>query len=39
VAQALEDVLATGEWNTDIQETRNQKDKTVDVTLRFIQKY
>jgi outer membrane protein assembly factor BamA len=39
VSQALKDVLTTGEWNTDIQETRNQKDKTVDVTLRFIQKY
>jgi outer membrane protein assembly factor BamA len=35
VAQALKQVLTTGEWNTDIQETRNQKDKTLDVTLRF----
>ena len=38
VSQALKDVLTTGEWNTDIQETRNQKEKTVDVTLRFMQK-
>ncbi len=38
VAQALQDVLKTGEWNTDIRETLDQKDKTVDVTLRFDQK-
>lgn len=35
VAQALKQVLTTGEWNTDLQETPNRKDKTVDVTLRF----
>jgi outer membrane protein assembly factor BamA len=35
VAQALQQVLTTGEWNTDLQETPNRKDKTVDVTLRF----
>ena len=38
VAQALQDVLKTGDWNTDIRETVDQKDKTVDVTLRFDQK-
>jgi outer membrane protein assembly factor BamA len=36
VNQALKDVLTTGEWTTDIQETVDRKDKTVDVTLRFI---
>jgi len=35
VAQALQQVLTTGEWKTDLQETPNRKDKTVDVTLRF----
>jgi outer membrane protein insertion porin family len=35
VAQTLKQVLTTGEWNTDLQETPNRKDKTVDVTLRF----
>jgi outer membrane protein assembly factor BamA len=35
VAQALKQVLTAGEWNTDLQETPNRKDKTVDVTLRF----
>ena len=35
VAQALKQVMTTGEWSTDIQETQNQKDKTLDVTLRF----
>jgi Skp family chaperone for outer membrane proteins len=38
VAQALKDVLNTGEWNTDIQETLDRKDKTVDVTLHFVAK-
>jgi outer membrane protein insertion porin family len=38
VAQALKDVLNTGEWDTDIQETLDRKDKTVDVTLHFIAK-
>lgn len=38
VAQALTDVLTAGEWNTDIQETLDRKDKTVDVTIRFIAK-
>jgi outer membrane protein assembly factor BamA len=37
VSQALKEVL-TGEWNTDIDETLDRKDKTVDVTLRFSQK-
>jgi outer membrane protein assembly factor BamA len=36
VNQALKDVLTTGEWTPDIQETVDRKDKTVDVTLRFI---
>jgi len=36
VSQALKDVLTTGEWTPDIQETLDRKDKTVDVTLRFI---
>ena len=36
VSQALKEVLTTGEWDTDIQETLDRKDKTVDVTLRFI---
>jgi outer membrane protein assembly factor BamA len=36
VSQALKDVLTTGEWSPDIQETLDRKDKTVDVTLRFI---
>lgn len=36
VSQALKEVL-TGEWNTDIHETLDRKDKTVDVTLRFSQ--
>jgi outer membrane protein assembly factor BamA len=36
VSQALKDVLTTGEWTSDIQETVDRKDKTVDVTLRFI---
>jgi outer membrane protein assembly factor BamA len=36
VSQALKEVLTTGEWNTDIQETLDRKDKTVDVTLRFV---
>ena len=36
VNQALKDVLTTGEWSPDIQETLDRKDKTVDVTLRFI---
>jgi len=35
VAQALKQVLTTGEWNTDLQQTPNRKDKTVDVTVRF----
>lgn len=35
VAEALKQVLTTGEWTSDIQETRNPKDKTLDVTLRF----
>jgi outer membrane protein insertion porin family len=35
IARALKEVLTTGEWNTDLQETPNRKDKTVDVTLRF----
>jgi outer membrane protein assembly factor BamA len=35
VAQALKQVMTTGEWSTDIQETRNQKDRTLDVTVRF----
>jgi outer membrane protein assembly factor BamA len=35
VVQALKQVMNTGEWSTDIQETRNQKDRTVDVTVRF----
>jgi outer membrane protein assembly factor BamA len=35
VAQALKQVLTSGEWNTDLQETPNRKDKSVDVTLRF----
>jgi outer membrane protein assembly factor BamA len=39
VSQALKDVLTKGEWNTDIQETLDHKDKTVDVTLRFDQKF
>jgi hypothetical protein len=34
VSQALKDVLK-GEWKSDIQETLDRKDKTVDVTLRF----
>jgi outer membrane protein assembly factor BamA len=38
VAQALKQVMTTGEWSTDIQETRNQKDKTLDVTLHFDRK-
>jgi outer membrane protein assembly factor BamA len=38
VAQALQQVLTTGEWSPDIQETRNQKDKTLDVTLHFDRK-
>jgi len=38
VSQALKEVLTTGEWNTDIHETLDRKDKTVDVTLRFDQK-
>jgi len=36
VSQALKEVLTTGEWSPDIQETVDRKDKTVDVTLRFI---
>lgn len=36
VSQALSDVLTTGEWSPDIQETVDRKDKTVDVTLRFM---
>lgn len=39
VAQALKEVLTTGEWNSDIQETLDRKDKTVDVTLHFIARY
>jgi len=35
VAQALKQVMTTGEWSTAIQETRNQKDRTLDVTVRF----
>jgi outer membrane protein assembly factor BamA len=38
VAQALKQVMTTGDWSTDIQETRNQKDKTLDVTLHFDRK-
>jgi len=38
VAQALKQVLTTGEWSSDIQETRNRRDKTLDVTLRFDRK-
>jgi len=38
VSQALKDVLTKGDWNTDIHETLDRKDKTVDVTLRFDQK-
>ena len=38
VSQALQEVLKTGEWDTDIQETLDRKDKTVDVILRFIAK-
>ena len=38
VAQALKQVMTTGEWSTDIQETRDQKDKTLDVTLHFDRK-
>jgi len=37
VSQALQDVLK-GDWNSDIQETLDHKDKIVDVTLRFSQK-
>lgn len=37
VSQALQDVLK-GDWNSDVQETLDRKDKTVDVTLRFSQK-
>ncbi|MBV8052787.1 MAG: hypothetical protein JOZ80_16490 [Acidobacteriaceae bacterium] len=36
VSQALRDVLTTGEWNPDVLETLDRKDKTVDVTLHFI---
>jgi outer membrane protein assembly factor BamA len=36
VSQALKEVLTTGEWNTDIQETLDRNDRTVDVTLRFV---
>ena len=35
VTQALKQVLTTGEWNTDLQETPNRRDRSVDVTLRF----
>jgi len=35
VAQALKQFLTPGEWSSNIQETRNHKDKTLDVTLRF----
>jgi outer membrane protein assembly factor BamA len=35
VTQALKQVMTTGEWSTAIQETRNQKDRTLDVTVRF----
>jgi outer membrane protein insertion porin family len=38
VSQALKEVFTTGEWDTDIQETLDRKDKTVDVTLRFREK-
>lgn len=38
VSQALQDVLK-GQWKSDIQETPDRKDKTVDVTLRFIAQY
>jgi outer membrane protein assembly factor BamA len=38
VSQALKEVLTTGEWDTDIQETLDRKGKTVDVTLRFVAK-
>ena len=36
VAQALQDVLK-GDWKSDVQETLDRKDRTVDVTLRFSQ--
>lgn len=35
ITQALKQVLTTGEWNTDVHETPDQKDKDVDVTVRF----
>ena len=35
VQQALKEVEQTGDWKVAIHETINQKDKTVDVTLRF----
>jgi len=38
VTQALKQVMTAGEWSTDIQETRNKKDKTLDVTVRFDRK-
>jgi outer membrane protein assembly factor BamA len=33
--EALKQVLTMGDWNTDIHETVSQRDKTVDVTIRF----
>ena len=35
VQQALHDLNLTGDWKVAIHETANEKDKTVDVTLRF----
>lgn len=33
--QANKDLASMGDWRTTIHETLNQKDKTVDVTIRF----
>jgi outer membrane protein assembly factor BamA len=33
--QSLKDLEANGGWKVSIHETVNEKDKTVDVTLRF----
>lgn len=35
VQQSLKDLEANGDWKVSIHETVNEKDKTVDVTLRF----
>jgi outer membrane protein assembly factor BamA len=35
IDQAFKERWLLGDWNTDIRESVNQNDKTVDVTLRF----